>query len=370
MRGVYLDHNATTPLDARVLETMLPYFKERFGNASSVHARGRAVRAALDEARAQVAALVNAQPTQVIFTSGGTEANNLALKGSAVERVGVSAIEHASLMGPAVALMAQGRAVTYISVDESGRVTVPLLRQALRESNAQWVGVMLANNETGVIQDIAALSAVTRAFEALLHTDATQAAGKIAVDFPATGAQSMALSAHKLNGPQGVGALVIDKRVEMAPLLHGGGHEQGLRAGTENVAGIVGFGKAAELAREELAARQKHTSALRTRLEARLGEIPGVTILAREAARLPNTVMITVPDIEGETLLLKLDAHGVAVSSGSACASGKGAPSHVLLAMGVPENQARCAIRLSVGMSNSTEDIDQLIAALRSELQG
>ena len=368
---VYLDHNATTPLDARVLDAMLPYLREHYGNPSSLHLQGRTARAALDQAREQVAALVNAHPSQVVFTSGGTEANNYALKGVAAKlspgRIAISAIEHSSLMGAAQALVAHGWQCDSIAVDEQCRVSLAALSAALK-SEPRLVSVMMANNETGVIQDIAAISAQVRAAGAIMHTDAVQAAGKIAVDFPASGAHLMSLSAHKLYGPKGIGALIVDKALDLEPLLQGGGHEMERRAGTEIVAGIVGFGAAALLAHEELASRTSHLKTLRDALEQHLRALPGVVVFAAQAPRVVNTVLIGVPAIEGETLLMELDRHGIAVSSGSACASGSPDPSHVLLAMGVDPDLARRVIRISLGKDNTLADIDRLITVLNEQI--
>ncbi len=377
--AVYLDHNATTPLDPRVLEAMLPYLRGHHGNASSVHAYGRVARNAIDQAREQVAALVNAQSSQVVFTGCGTEANNLALKGVAARlvagRIAVSAVEHASLLGPAHALERQGWIIDAIAVDDQCRVSMASLSEVLEDASSEVikaspriVSVMMANNETGVIQDIPAISAQARRVGAIMHTDAVQAAGKIPVDFPASGAHLMSLSAHKLYGPKGVGALIVDKSLELEPLLHGGGHEMGRRGGTENVAGIVGFGAAAELALNELAARSAHLYRLRDLLEAGLRELPGVVIFAERAARLPNTVLIGVPGIDGEALLMNLDRKGIAVSSGSACASGSGEPSHVLLAMGVDPGLARRVIRVSLGQGNTPENVLRFVAVLREQI--
>lgn len=368
---VYLDHNATTPLDARVLDAMLPYLREHYGNPSSLHLQGRTARAALDQAREQVAALVNAHPSQVVFTSGGTEANNYALKGVAAKltpgRIAISAIEHSSLLGAAQALVAHGWQCDSIAVDEQCRVSRAALSMVLK-SGPRLVSVMIVNNETGVIQDIAALSAQVRAAGAIMHTDAVQAAGKIAVDFPASGAHLMSLSAHKLYGPKGVGALIVDKALDLEPLLQGGGHEMERRAGTENVAGIVGFGAAALLAQQELASRTAHLKTLRDALEQRLRALPGVVVFAAQVLRIANTVLIGVPAIEGETLLMELDRHGIAVSSGSACASGSPDPSHVLLAMGVDPDAARRVIRISLGKDNTLADIDRLITVLNEQI--
>lgn len=369
--SVYLDHNATTPLDERVVAAMQPYWRERFGNPSSLHRHGRLARAALDRAREQVAALVHAHPTQVVFTSGGTEANNLALAGLASDgvpgRLAVSAVEHSSLLGSARELARRGWALELVAVDAEGRVTPAALAAALRPGT-RLVSVMWANNETGTVQDIPALAAVARAAGAVLHTDAVQAAGKLALDFGASGAQLMSLSAHKIYGPKGVGALIVDKALDLHPLLHGGGHERGLRAGTENLAGIVGFGAAAELALTELEERHAQLTALRIGFEAQLRrELPELVVAAAGAERLPNTVMVAVPGIDGAALLMKLDEEGIAVSSGSACTAGRTEPSHVLTAMGFPPELARNVIRVSFGKDNTAADAAALAAALRRQ---
>ncbi|GAB4301419.1 cysteine desulfurase family protein [Sulfurivermis fontis] len=368
---IYLDHNATTPLDERVLEAMLPWLRGNWGNPSSVHALGRAARAALEQAREQVAALAGAHPSQVIFTSGGTEANNAALKGVAARlpaaRLAASAVEHASVQQPLAALGRAGWTVASIPVTDQGQVTVQAVEAALREG-ARLVSVMWANNETGVVNDIGAIAGVVRAAEAVLHTDAVQALGKWPVDFAASGAHLMSVSAHKLNGPKGVGALLLDKAVDMEPLLHGGGQEKGRRGGTENLAGIVGFGRAAELAAAELASRRERLLKLRQRLERGLQEqVPQAVVFAARAERLPNTVFLALPGIDGETLLLELDRLGLALSSGAACGSGYSEPSHVLRAMGVAADLARCAVRVSLGAGNTEQDVDTLIAALRQQ---
>lgn len=369
---IYLDHNATTPLDERVLEAMLPWLKGGYGNPSSVHAPGRAAHAALAQAREQVAALAGAHPSQVVFTSGGTEANNAALKGVAARlpaaHLALSAVEHASVQQPAAALARAGWTALTIPVTDQGEVTAQAVSAALR-SGVRLVSVMLANNETGVVNDIAAIAGVVRGAGALLHTDAVQGLGKLAVDFAGSGAHLMSLSAHKLNGPKGVGALLVDKVVDMEPLLHGGGQEKGRRGGTENLAGIVGFGRAAELALAELTTRNAHLNALRQHLEQRLAaEVPQAVVFGAAAPRrLANTVFLALPGIEGETLLLELDRQGIALSSGAACGSGYSDPSHVLRAMGVTAELARCAVRVSLGAGNTEHDVDTLIAALRAQ---
>jgi cysteine desulfurase len=370
---VYLDHNATTPLDERVLEAMLPYLRGRFGNPSSTHALGREARAALDTARQQVAELVAAHPSQVTFTSGGTEANNHALKGVALRsprgRIACSAIEHASVQSPAAAMARYGWQLELAAVDADGVCTPAALDAALAE-DSRIASVMWANNETGALQPVRELAELCRERGVLFHTDAVQAAGKLEVDFPASGAQLMSLSAHKLYGPKGVGALIHDKAVDLEPLLHGGGQEKGRRCGTENLAAIVGFGKAAELARIELAERRRHLLHMRTDLENRLTQqLPGAVIFSREAERLPNTVFLAVPGLEGQTLIMGLDQQGIAVASGSACGSEQTEPSTVLKAMGVESGLARGAIRLSLGKDNTDEDVAAAAAALASQVK-
>jgi cysteine desulfurase len=364
---VYLDHNATTPLAPEALEAMLPYLRERFGNPSSAHRAGRDARDAIERARAQVATLVHARPEEIVFTSGGTEANNLALKGIAAVYpkggIAVSAIEHASVLAPARALAQQGRRVREIAVDREGRVTAESLGDALG-GDTRVVSVMAANNETGVIQDIAALAGAARAAGAIMHCDAVQAAGKIALDFAASGVQLMTLSAHKLNGPKGVGALVVDRRLDIEAQLHGGGHEGGRRAGTENIAGIVGFGAAAERCAQGITERSARLEALRTRLETRLRALPGIEIHGAGAHRIPNTVFFSVSGVDGATLLMLLDEDGFALSSGSACGSDDPEPSHVLLAMGVAPERARGALRVSLGDGNRPEEIDAFVDKL------
>jgi cysteine desulfurase len=366
----YLDHNASTHLDPRVLDAMLPYLSGPYGNASSLHRFGRAARDAVERARVQVAALVGAQPGEVVWTSGGTESNNLAIKGVAAlaqGRVLYGATEHPAVMEAAAALSA-GRGVEPIAVDHDGLVDWSRLEQQLAAGPVALVALMRANNETGVIQDVARAARLVHGVDAYLHVDAVQAAGKIALDFAALDADLMSLSSHKLYGPKGVGALVRRSEVDLWPLHHGGPQEKGLRGGTENVAAIVGFGAAAELAQQEWQARAQHTAALRDRLEAGLQTLPGVRVFGGAVERLPNTVQFAVPGFEGEALLMQLDRKGFAVSSGSACASGKGEPSHVLLAMGVPREIAAGAIRVSLGVANTAEQIDGFLDTLRQLL--
>jgi len=373
---VYLDYNATTPLDARVLEAMLPYLREQYGNASSRHEYGRAARRAVDAARQQVAAAVGAHPTEVLFTSGGSEANNLFLKGAAAafRKAGVlavSAIEHPCVRNTARQLERQGWQVFELAVDEAGRVLDFALDFA-PEQKPRMISVMLANNETGVIQDLPALAARARPSGARLHTDAVQALGKLPVDFRAlnqAGVHAMTVSAHKIYGPKGAAALIVDKRVELVPLIAGGGQERGLRSGTENVAAIVGFGLACELAVSRLATLPIRLAGLRGRLEAGLQAL-GAVIFGGAAERLPNTSYFAFPDLDGETLVGKLDRAGFAVASGSACSSAHPEPSHVLQAMGVSGQLSRGAVRVSLGAETSEENIDQFLEALASTVVG
>lgn len=366
---VYLDNNATTPLDPRVLEAMLPYLQGIYGNPSSIHRYGRLTGGAVERAREQVAALVGAQAGQVVFTSGGTEANNLAVNGVAGGRAGghivISAVEHPSLLEPALALRDKGWKVDEIPVNAHGVIDCATLTEVLRQDTA-LVAVMLANNETGAIQPVAEVARRLAGSGIVLHTDVSQAAGKIPVDFAACGAHLMTLSSHKLYGPLGAGALVVDKSIALQPVQLGGGHENGLRSGTPNVAAIVGFGAAAELARLELAQRAAHMRGLRSHLETALHAIPEICIFAEDVERLPNTVQFGVRGCHGETLLLQLDRLGFAVSSGSACHSDAHEASHVLLAMRVETDLALTAVRVSLGKDTAEEDVDRFITALAS----
>jgi cysteine desulfurase len=363
---VYLDHNATTPLAPEVLEAMLPFLVERYGNASSRHEHGTIARRAVDRAREQVAALAGAQPRQVVFTSGGTEANNLFVKGAAAMRkpaqIVAGAIEHPCVAMPARELTRAGWTLRALAVDRRGVADLADLDAALAQPTG-LVSLMLANNETGVIEPVAEVAQRARAAGAWMHTDAVQAFGKIPVDFHALGVHAMTVSAHKLYGPKGAGALILDRRIELKPLLHGGGHESGVRSGTENVPGIVGFGAACELAAARLATLGERLSGLRERLDAGLVAL-GATIFGDGAPRLPNTSYFALAGIDGETLVIELDQAGYAVASGSACSSTSTEPSATLLAMGVAPELARGAIRVSLGAANGEADIDGFLAAL------
>jgi cysteine desulfurase len=351
--GVYLDYNATAPVRASVADAMLRALVAP-GNASSVHGFGRAARQLVEEARERVAALVGAAPDGVVFTSGGTEANIAALAGFPGRRILASAIEHASVLGAKVDAT--------IPVDRRGVVDLEALERLLAEDERPaLVAVMLANNETGVIQPLREVAAVARGYRAVVHGDAVQAAGKIDVNIAALGIDTLSLSAHKLGGPQGVGALVLaDPAADMAPLLMGGGQERRRRAGTENVPGIVGFGVAAGEALVGLADGAR-LGRLRDRLESEAAaRVAGLTVFGAQAERVPNTSCLGVAGVSAQTLLMALDLAGIAVSSGAACSSGKVAPSHVLTAMGV---EVASAIRVSLGWASAEADVERFVDA-------
>ncbi|WP_432745629.1 cysteine desulfurase family protein [Methylobacter sp. G7] len=363
---IYFDHNATTPIDDRVFDAMLPFLKTFYGNPSSLYRHGRACRSAIDAAREQLAALIGAQPGQIIFTSGGTEANNLALATLAPQAgLAVSATEHPSVIEPALHLQSMGHPLTLLDVDANGQIPQDAIDEVI-SLKPSLVSIMLANNETGAIQNIEHYADQLKTHGIKVHTDAVQALGKIPVDFNRLGAHLMSLSSHKIYGPKGCGALVFEKSVAIKPILLGGGQEQGLRAGTENVAAIVGFGKAAELAKLELAERQAHLLKLRTLLEHGLSAMPGLTVFAEQAERLPNTVQVGIHGIDGEMLLMQLDQKGIAVSSGSACASGIREASPVLVAMGIDPAQAKSAIRISLGKANTENEVIEFIKQVNS----
>lgn len=364
---LYFDHNATTPLDERVLEVMLPYLQGFYGNASALYRLGRVSRSALENARAQVASLVGVQAEQVIFTSGGTEANNLAVQQINVgARLVVSAVEHPSILEPAYHWQTRGEALSIVPVDQAGQVNPDMLEQ-LPWQSGDLLALQMAHNETGVIQHHLAIYAdKLRAKGVIVHSDAVQAAGKLPLNFEQARVHLMSLSSHKLYGPKGCGALIVDRDFKLTPQLYGGGQEHGRRPGTENIATLVGFGKAAELALSELEQRQQHLLGLRKQLEQGLQGIPGLVIFAEHGERLPNTVQFGIPDVDGEMLLMQLDRLGIAVSSGSACSSGAGKPSDSLMAMGVPANLAKSALRISLGRQNTAEQVALLIGQLKS----
>lgn len=370
MSFTYLDNNAGAGLAPGVLDAMLPYLQQQQGNPSSSHRFGRYAQAALDKARQQVARLVNAQPSQVIFTSGGTEANNQAIAGVAERydsgKILVSAIEHPAMLEPARRLQRHGFELELIPVDDLGRVNPTTLAEMIDE-DTRLVSVMWANNETGVIQDIPALAAVCHDQGVPLLTDAVQAAGKLPVDMSAAGVDMLTLSAHKFGGPKGIGALIVSPELDWPGYILGGGQEEDKRSGTENVAAIVGFGAAADYAQAQLPYYQQHCTELRDLLEGHLKQIPGITIFASEAERLPNTCFFALQGFDSDTMLMALDKQGFAVSSGSACGTGRQTPSHVLTAMGVPDPIALGAVRVSVSTENTVQEIEQLAKVLEKE---
>lgn len=368
---IYLDHNATTPLEPAVLEAMLPWLSEQYGNASSRHEYGRSARRAIDEARSQVASAIGAHFSEIVFTSNGTEANNLFIKGAAAcmkpGLLAVSAIEHPSVIKPAEQLARRGWLLKKLAVDHEGRVDAQSYQTSLTQK-PKLVSVMLANNETGVLQDVVSLAVQAKAAGALFHSDAVQALGKISVDFRslnAAGVNALTLSSHKIGGPKGAAALVLDKRVEIEPLIAGGGQERGLRSGTENVAAIVGFGAACELAERNLAAVTPRLLALRDQLEGGLCAL-GATLFGKGARRLPNTSYFALDDVDGETLVSHLDRAGFAVASGAACSSANPESSHVLRAMGVAPERARGALRVSLGAASTTKQVNDFLQTLQN----
>jgi cysteine desulfurase len=365
MRRVYLDNNATTPVLPEVFEAMLPYFSERFGNASSIHHYGQETRAAVEAARDSVAALLGCRASEIVFTSGGTESDNLAIAGLTApgDHAITSNIEHHAVLHAVKHLEKIGCEITCLPVDGRGLVDPDDVRQALRP-NTKLISIMMANNETGVLQPFEEIERSAAEAEIFFHTDAVQAAAKIPIDVARVGCDALSISGHKIHAPQGVGALYIRKGTRLEPLFHGGRHERSRRAGTENVAGIVGLGKAAELAMQgfENGDDQK-LAALRDRLQQGiLSQIGEAGVNGEGAVRVPNTTNIYFDHIDGESLVIALDLKGLAVSSGAACSSGAIEPSHVLTAMGLRPNRARASIRFSLGKQTTAEDIDFALA--------
>jgi cysteine desulfurase len=368
---VYFDHNATTPVDPAVATAVARALTEDFGNPSSVHHFGQQAKAILDDARSAVAELVGAEPSEVVFTSGGTEADNFALRGvaEALEPTGrkhliASAIEHEAVIVTLRALARRGWKTTLLPVDTSGIVSPAALEAALTDDTA-IVSVMHANNEIGTIQPIAELAALTRTRGALFHTDAVQSIGKIPVDVKALGVDLLSLSAHKFNGPKGAGALWIKRGTRIAAILTGGKHERTRRAGTENVPAIAGMGTAARLSANKLPTEPARVGALRDRLESGvLARVPGTAVNGAPTPRVPNTTNISFDGVEAESLLIALDLEGIAVSTGSACSSGTLEPSHVLKAMGLPTHRTQNSIRISLGAGNTDAEVDYFLATL------
>ncbi len=366
--AIYMDHNATTPLRAEVREAMAPYLEGRFGNASSVHTFGREAAKGLSRAREQVASALGCTPEEVVFTGCGTEADNLAIKGVAYAHRGnhiiTTPLEHHAVLHTCRYLERRGFSVTYLPVDGHGLVDPDDVRKAITERTS-LVSVMHANNEVGAIQPIAEIGRITRERGVLLHTDAVQSFGKLPTVVDDLGVDLLTLSAHKIYGPKGVGALYVRRGTHLEPLLHGGHHEHGLRAGTENVAGIVGLGRAAELALAEMEEEGQRLTALREHLwEGIAANLRGVRRNGHPTRALPNTLNVCFEYLEGEAILMGLDVQGIAVSTGSACTSDVLEPSHVLLAMGVPPAIAQGAVRFSLGRGTTAEEIDRVVEAV------
>jgi cysteine desulfurase len=375
MRRVYLDNNATTPVLPEVLEAMQPYFTEHFGNASSIHHHGQETRAAVERARESVATLFGCRPSEVVFTSGGTEGDNLAISGltHAGDHVISSTIEHHAVLNSCKHLEAMGCEVTYVPVDSRGLVDPDDVLRGLRP-NTRLITIMMANNETGVLQPVEEIGKIAAEADVYFHTDAVQAAGKVPIEVKRLGCDLLSISGHKLHAPQGVGAIYVGKGTLLQPMFYGGSHERSRRAGTENVPGIIGLGKAAELAREAMERGDlARMSAMRDRIEQTiLSAVDATGVNGEGAPRVPNTTNIHFDYIEGEALVIALDLKGLAVSTGAACSSGAIEPSHVLTAMGLPPEIARASLRFSLGKQSTADDIQfaldlvpQTVARLR-----
>lgn len=372
MKRHYFDYNATTPVAPGVLRAMLPYLEQSYGNASSIHTFGQQARSGVERARRQVAALLNARPAEIVFTSGGTEADNLAILGAVygsgkpARHVITSTIEHPAVLNTCRRLESQGVDVTWLSGGSRGVVSVEDVRKALRPETV-LITIMHANNELGTVQPVSDIARLARGSGIAFHTDGVQSAGKIAADVQQLGVDMFALSGHKIYGPQGVGALYVRKGTVLEPVLFGGSHERGRRPGTENVPGIVGLGEAAALAHRDLDAEGRRLSALRDRLqESILARVDSAVVNGDGVVRTPNTTNIRFDHIEGEAMVIALDLKGVAVSSGAACSSGAVKPSHVLTAIGLSTGQARSSIRFSLGKETTGEDVDALLEAVPS----
>jgi cysteine desulfurase len=367
MHRVYLDNNATTPVLPEVFEAMRPFYLEQFGNASSIHHYGQHARAAVEKARASVAALVNARPAEIVFTSGGTEADNLGIFGLVQrgDHVITSTIEHSAVMNSCKRLEQMGCEVTYVPVGAQGEIYPGNVEMALRP-NTRLISIMMANNETGVIQQVEEIGKIAQEADVFFHTDAVQAAGKVPIDVQKIACDALSISGHKIHAPQGTGALYIKKGTLIQPQIYGGSHERQRRAGTENLPGIVGIGKAAEISKQWLeSGGPAEMAAMRDRLQdAIVSSMEDVGVNGMGAARVPNTTNLWFDHIEGEALVIALDLKGLAVSSGAACSSGAIEPSHVLLAMGLPHQRARASIRISLGKQTTQEDIDFAIKVI------
>lgn len=366
---IYLDHAASTPIADSVLEEMMPYFKENYGNPSSIHKYGRIATKAIESARKRIAGLINSSPEEILFTSGGTESNNTALYGIMTQnkdkQLITTSIEHDAILEPCKKLESLGYDVVYLSVDSIGMVDLVKLESTISEKTA-LVSVMLANNEVGTIQPIKEIAQICKKYGVLFHTDAVQAVGKIPIDVKDLGVDLMSISSHKINGPKGVGALYIRNGVILDPFILGGGQENGMRSGTESVANIVGFGKACQLAKENLDNNNTTLENLRNHLIQRVSsEISHVSVNGHAQIRLPNNAHFTFLGVNGEDLIIKLDEHGIAASTGSACSVKTQKASHVLMAMGFSHEQITGSLRLTVGIYNTKSEIDQTIDALK-----
>jgi len=370
LRRVYMDNNSTTAVHPDVLEEMLPYFSSKFGNPSSIHQAGQEAKAALDKARERVAGLIGASAEEIFFTGGGTEADNLAIVGYALanasrgKHIITSAIEHKAVLEPCGFLEKSGFRVTRVGVDGNGTVRFDEIEEAVSDDTI-LISVMMANNEVGTIQPFEEIGRLARKRGIAFHTDAVQAGGKLEIDVGKTGASLLVLSAHKMYGPKGIGALYVKRGVRLDPIIRGGGHEKGRRSGTENVPAIVGFGKAAEIMAREQKSGMEKLRRLRDSLEKGiLDKVADVRINGAEAPRVPNTSNVSFESVEGESLVLSLDLEGIEVSTGSACSSGAEGPSHVLSAMGIPPFVAQGSLRFSLGLDNTEDDVARVLEIL------
>jgi len=377
MKRIYMDHSATTPLASEVLQAMLPYFSDKFGNASSLHRFGLEAKEALEESRGKVAALLGADPEEIIFTSGGTESDNLALKGIAYRsrekgqgnHIITTAIEHPAILETCRKLENQGFSITYLPVTREGLVDLEVLESAIRKETI-LISVMHANNEIGTIQPLEDIGKIAEEKDIYFHTDAVQTAGKIPIDVQEMELDLLSISAHKLYGPKGIGALYVRKGTRLDSIIQGGGHERNLRSGTENIPGIIGLAKAAELAQQDMMIESKRLLRLRDRLAGLvLDQVKDSWINGTMAERLPSNLNFGFRYVEGESLLMFLDSEGIAVSTGSACSSHKLEPSHVLMALGLPAEECHGSLRITMGRSNIKEDIDYVGSAIVEAVQ-
>ena len=366
---IYFDHNATTAIHPEVLDEMMPFYQSQFGNPASNHRFGRKALTAIEEAREKVANAVNAHPSEVIFTTSGTESNNTIIQGIADSypdtHFGYSAIEHPCISQPIISLTKKGFSSTEISVSQDGLVNLNDLEKSKEVPN--FFSIMLVNNETGVIQDMPSIINWAKKQKVLVHTDAVQALGKVPVDFEGLGVDAMTISSHKIYGPQGIAALILNKKIDLMPYMKGGGKEKGLRSGTENLAGIVGFGKACERVSKNIVTFNETIKPMQAFLEKKLSKM-GAVIFGTRSERIANTTFFSFPKLDGVTLLTALDKKGFSVASGSACSSNNNEPSHVLLAMGVDMELAQGAIRVSLGVDSNPTQVEEFIAALKTEV--